>query len=115
VKVRVCVAYRDWSQLKFALSQLGKVQHIIDKALHVEGAQLDGANILSLHHRQPVVFRQEAQHGQDGMQRVAQFMAGCTNQPVTGDKGESYDASDRRAGQREHSIFRTTWKEKGLD
>ncbi len=115
MKVRVCVAYRDWSQLKFALSQLGKVQHIIDKALHVEGAQLDGANILSLHHRQPVVFRQEAQHGQDGMQRVAQFMAGCTNQPVTGDKGESYDASDRRAGQREHSIFRTTWKEKGLD
>jgi hypothetical protein len=30
------------------LSQLGQVQHVIHKALHVEGAQLDSANVLAL-------------------------------------------------------------------
>jgi hypothetical protein len=69
-------AYHDWLQCQLAFSKLGQVQHIIDKALHVEGAYLYGKNILELLtlHRQ--VIDQEIKHGKDGMQRVPKLVAG---------------------------------------
>jgi hypothetical protein len=51
--------HHDGLQRQLALSQLGQVQHIVHQPLHVEGAHLDGRNVVLLLQTETSVFSQE--------------------------------------------------------
>ena len=69
--------YHDGLQRQLALSQLGQVQNIVHKPLHVECAHLDGCNVVLLLQTETSVFSQEANHRKDGVEGVPQLVAGC--------------------------------------